>query len=220
MLYRHLILLCALAAAQAASAADDEGGLWAGAAVSKLLSENVSAGALVQLRFIDELERLERVLLRPHVAYRPRAGHAFSLGYDAHFIDTPSAKVEQRLWQEYQVSRPFSGFSGALRFRFEERFIDHVDGVPVRLRAKASIKMPVAGSPWSFTVANEAFLSVKDIRGGQRDGFHENRAYAGFGRRLGDGPAIAVGYQNQWLEGARRDRMIHQLVIGLGFALP
>lgn len=217
---RHLLLMIALIAAQAVGAADDDGGLWAGAGVSKPLSKTVSAGTLVQLRFIDEVDTLERVLLRPHVAYQPHAGHVFSLGYDAHFIDTPSAKVEQRLWQEYQVSHPLAGFSAALRFRFEERFIDHVDGVPVRLRAKASINAPLAGSPWSFTLSNEAFLSIKDIRGGQRGGFHENRAYAGFGRRIANGPAIQVGYQNQWLGGRPRDRMIHQLVIGLGIALP
>ncbi len=218
MIYRFFLLTIVLLFASAAQATDDDAGLWTSVGLSKPLSDRLTLGTLLQLRFIDEVETLERVLLRPHLAYKLNDRQLLSIGYDAHFIDTPSARVEQRLWQEYQLSRPFSSFTGSLRFRLEQRFIDHIDGVPVRMRVRAAVRKPIPGSVWSFSLANEAFLAINDIDAGQRDGFHENRAFAGFDRRISDDVSFQIGYQNQWIEGGR-DRMIHQLIVGFGLSL-
>ena len=217
-----LVAACVLLLLPAISvfAADEDGGLWTSTGISRAFGDDLSADLTLQLRFDDDIGRLERTLLRPSVSYRAAHGQILTLGYDAHFIDAPRDIVEQRLWQQYQVSRDVGGPTASLRVRFEERFIDHVDGVPVRVRLRAAVKFPLAATPWHFTLANEAFLGLNDTARSQQDGFHENRAYAGFGRRISSNAVAQIGYQNQFLDGRTRDRMIHQLFIGLAFTAP
>ncbi|MGR9092358.1 MAG: DUF2490 domain-containing protein, partial [Gammaproteobacteria bacterium] len=128
--------------------------------------------------------------------------------------------VEQRLWQQYQVSHDFAPLIATLRIRLEERFIDHVDGVLVRVRLKAGADVPFANSPWRCMLANEAFIGLNDTARSQRDGFHENRAFVGFGRPLSASINGQIGYQNQFLDGRSRDRMTHQLFLGVALKLP
>ncbi|MGR8949349.1 MAG: DUF2490 domain-containing protein [Gammaproteobacteria bacterium] len=215
-----MAILSLIAVSAVATGADEEGGLWAGVSVAKRLQENFVADATLQLRFDDDIDQLERVLLRPSFTYLFDDNQSFTLGYDAHFIEAPRTRVEQRAWQQYNVSRRFSNLTGSLRLRLEERFIDHVDGVPVRIRVKGGVTLPLAQSPWFFTVSNEAFLGLNEIRGGHRDGFHENRAYAGFGRALGGGTIGQIGYQNQFFDNRANDRMLHQFFISVSMKLP
>lgn len=203
-----------------ASANDEESGLWTSASVMKRYNENLSADLTMQLRFDDDIDRLERTLLRPSVSWHFASRQAVTFGYDAHFIHAPNDLVEQRLWQQYQVSHDFSPIIASLRIRLEERFIDHVDEVPVRVRLKAGAEVPVAGTPWRFMLANEAFIGFTDTARSQRDGFHENRAFIGFGRALSPELNGQIGYQNQFFDGRARDRMIHQLFIGVALKLP
>lgn len=215
-----LVMLAALGTNNNALAAEEDSGLWATVAASKVLGERVTAAMALQLRLNDDVDRRERTLLRPSLSYRIDPFQVITLGYDAHFINLADDKVEQRLWQQYQVSQQYSHLSASLRLRLEQRFIDHVDGVPVRLRIKPALKVPFNNSPWFFTVANEFFVAFNDVDGGQRDGYHENRAYLGFGRPLGEGVVGQIGYQNQFIERAGRDIVTHQLFVGISFKLP
>lgn len=203
-----------------AFAADEDGGLWTSTAVAKRFNDDISADVTLQFRFDDDIGRLERTLLRPSVSYHVAPRQTLTLGYDAHFIDAPMNIVEQRLWQQYQVSHDFAPVVATLRIRLEERFIDHIDGVPVRVRLKAGADVPFANSPWRFMLANEAFIGLNDTARSQRDGFHENRAFVGFGRPLSASINGQIGYQNQFLDGRSRDRMIHQLFLGVAVKLP
>lgn len=215
-----LLLIALLAMINCAFAAEEDGGLWATVAASKALRERVTAAMAVQLRFNDDIDRRERTLLRPSLSYRLDAAQVVTFGYDAHFVNAANDKVEQRLWQQYLFSHQLAQASASLRLRLEERFIDHVDGTPVRLRIKPTLKVPFDNSPWFFTISNEFFVSFNEVRGGQLDGFHENRAYAGFGRALGEGVVGQIGYQNQFIERAGRDVVTHQLFVGVAFKLP
>jgi hypothetical protein len=214
------MMLAILVAAAPAFAADEEGGLWASTAVAKRFNEDVSADVTVQLRFDDDIDRLERTLLRPSVSWHFAPRQAFTLGYDAHFVHAPDDLVEQRLWQQYQVTQDFAPVVASLRIRLEERFIDHIDGVPVRVRLKAGADVPIANSPWRFMLANEAFIGLHGNARVQRDGFHENRAFIGFGRSLSAALNGQIGYQNQFFDGRASDRMIHQLFVGVALNLP
>lgn len=203
-----------------ALATEEDSGLWAAADVSKTVSERVTAAVTLQLRLNDDADRRERTLLRPSLSYRIDPNQTFGGGYDAHFINASKDKVEQRLWQQYQMSRRYAGTNVSLRLRLEQRFIEHIDGVPVRLRVKPALTVPINNSPWSLTISNEFFMAFNSVSGGQRGGFHENRAYLGFGRTLSESIAGQIGYQNQLIERAGRDIMTHQLFIGLAFKSP
>lgn len=215
-----ILTMASFACATGALAADEDGGLWASTSVAKRFNEDISADVTVQLRFDDDIDRLERTLLRPSVSYHLAPRQTVTLGYDAHFIHAPGDLVEQRLWQQYQVSHDFEPIVASLRIRLEERFIDHSDDVPVRVRLKAGADVPIANSPWRFMLANEAFIGLNDSARAQRDGFHENRAFVGFGRTLSAELNGQIGYQNQFFDGRARDRMIHQLFVGVALQLP
>lgn len=215
-----IVTMASFAIPTAASANEEESGLWTSATVAKRFTEDVSADLTVQLRFDDDIDRLERTLLRPAVSYHFAPRQALTFGYDAHFIHAPGDLVEQRLWQQYQVSHDFAPIVATLRVRLEERFIDHIDGVPVRVRLKAGADLPFANSPWRFMLANEAFIGLNDTARSQRDGFHENRAFIGFARALSPELNGQIGYQNQFFDNRARDRMIHQLFIGVALKLP
>ena len=212
-------LLLILALADGVLAAQDNIGLWAHAAVTKPLSERLTGGMMLQFRFNDDLRRRERTLLRPSASYRIDSSQLLAVGYDAHFINLDDDKVEQRTWQQYQVSRSLGALRTILRLRVEERFIDHVSGVPVRLRIKPGVKMPVGNSSWFFSLSNEVFVAFNEIRGGQRGGYHENRAYAGLERRLAPGVVGQLGYQNQYIERAGADLITHQIFAGIALKL-
>ena len=188
--------------------------------VAKRVHEKFVADGTVQFRFDDDIDQLERILLRPSLTYLFDDKQSFTLGYDAHFVEAPRSRVEQRLWQQYHVNHRFSTLTGSLRLRLEERFIDHVDGVAVRLRIKSGVKLPFAQTPWFFTLSNEAFVGFNEIRGGQRDGVHENRANGWFGHVLGVGMVGQIVYQNQFFDNRANDRMLHQLFISLSMKLP
>ncbi len=219
-LFKVLFLLCSVSVCSSVFSADEEGGLWAGMSIAKRIQEKFVADTTVQFRFDDDIDQLERILLRPSLSYLFDDKQSFTLGYDAHFVEAPRSRVEQRLWQQYNVNHRFSTLTGSLRLRLEERFIDHVDGVPVRLRIKSGVKLPFAQSPWFFTLSNEAFVGFNEIRGGQRDGFHENRAYVGVGRALAAGTVGQIGYQNQFFDNRTNDRMLHQFFVSISVKLP
>ena len=215
----RICLVAMIGLSCSAGAAEEDGGLWATADVSTALSERLTGAAMLQFRFNDDIGRRERTLLRPSLSYRIDPSQVLTLGYDAHFINLVDNEIEQRTWQEYLLSKALSRFTASMRLRLEQRFFDHVDGVPVRLRIKPALQVPVVNSPWFFSLSNEFFVSFNQVRGGQLHGFHENRAFAGFGRTIAEGVVGQLGYQNQYIERIGRDVTIHQIFVGISVKL-
>jgi hypothetical protein len=207
-------------AAAFACASNEDSGFWAGATVSKRFSERMSAALAAELRFNNDIGTLERTLLRPSVSYHPDGRQVLSLGYDAHVIESPRDRLEQRVWQQYQVSEPIAHLLGTFRFRLEERMIEDADETAVRARIKGQLKVPLAQTLWYFIVSEEVFLGFNEVTGRQRDGYDENRAFAGFGHPLAPGVVGQLGYQNQHVNARGADRMTHQILVSFTIDLP
>ncbi len=203
----------------AAGAADDESGLWTTMAFAKALNDRLASGVALQLRYDDDISQLERIVLRPSLSYKLDHGQLLTLGYDAHFLEVGEDRVEQRLWQQYQISETFSWFTGTFRVRLEERFIDHVDGVAARGRFLLKASIPLGTLPYTFILSNEVHVGLNELSSGPDDGLDQNRLFAGFSRALGEHVTGTLGYQNQYLDRAR-DRSIHQIFASVSFKLP
>lgn len=206
-------------AASTSFAAEEDGRLWVTAAISVSVTDRLTVSLDLQDRFSDDISELERDLIRPSVRYRWQPWLATSLGYDAHFIESPGpgSQIEQRAWQ--QVSTPFGTEAVVVtpRVRLEERFIEDVSGVAWRARFGAFVKVPVgADAAWSLLASDEVFVGLNSRHDGPDDGFDQNRAFIGVGRVVGDHLGIEVGYMNQWIERhAVPDLMNHTLVLTL-----
>jgi len=192
-------------------------GLWAIATVKHGLNEKWVGSLSSQLRFHRDIGPLERVVLRPSLDYRVSQRLTATAGYDAHFIRSPSAKIEQRLWQQLLYRLPAGRVNLSGRLRLEQRFIEHINGAAVRLRIYAKATRPLGRSPWYAALRDEIAFGLNSLQGGPRDGFDQNRLFVGLGRTLSPGSSIEVGYQMHYARRTGEDVIIHQVFINVLF---
>ena len=196
--------------------AKQDTGYWVTTSGSLKISEAWRAGMVVQTRSQDDLSHLERTVLRPSLSYNVVGKTWLTAGYDAHFIELPTDRLEQRAWQQFLTIWPASFASLSARIRLEERFIENVDGTALRLRLKGRADFPIEGTEWKITASNEYFVGLNDLEAGPKAGFDQNRAYLGVARPLTDFLSVKLGYQMQYVNrNAAADSMIHQLMIGV-----
>lgn len=216
-----LVLALAMAGHSIDSRADsftEDSGTWITTSASYDLGPLWRAGLTVQTRTQGDFSDLERTVLRPSVSYNVTGRMWLTAGYDAHFIELPTDRLEQRAWQQVQTAWPLSFATVSGRIRLEERFIENVDGTAVRLRLQARTDVPVQGTQWKMTASNEYFVGLNDVEFGPRDGFDQNRAYVGVSRTLTDSLSLDLGYQNQYVNRrGGQDVMTHQFMVGVSF---
>lgn len=199
----------------AVHAAENDGRLWLTASISLPVIDNLSATLDLQDRLRDDMSDLERDLVRPSLTYRWRPWLATTLGYDAHFIDSPvsSSVVEHRAWQ--QVVAPFDllGSSVTPRVRLEERFIDGVSGAAVRARLGGFVRMPLdEEGNWSVMGGEELFVNLNSREEGPDSGIDQNRASVALARQWNEHLSIEVGYMNQWIDVDSADDLVNHVL--------
>ncbi len=201
-------------------AAEDDVRLWTTGVVSGELRKGLRGSVAVQARFRDDVSDLERVVVSPSLTLSLTKGIGATLGYDAHFIDSPGDSIEHRAWQQLGAVQPLLGTDAQARFRLEERFIEGVGGAALRGRLLLGFKLPVAGSRWSFEAHNELFWNLTSHGGGGPDaGFDQNRLFVGFGRPLSASTRASLGYLLQYVDrDGRPDAANHALSIAVHFS--
>lgn len=155
-------------------------------------------------------------MIRPSVSYTAHKYFRATLGYDAHFIELPRDRVEQRLWQQWSARWLAKPVSVSTRVRLEERFIEDIDETAVRLRLQGKLVVPIYGTTFSAVLRNEYFTGLNDVDRGPQSGFDQNRAYVGVRTKIFKRQALEIGYQLQHIDrGAREDISVHQLQFSL-----
>lgn len=194
-------------------ATETDTGFWATANLNKPVAEQWLASLQMQSRMVEGVDTLERYLLRPSVSYLIDNRLSATFGYDVHFIKNGSDVTEQRLWQQFQFSDTGHRLNPLFRFRIEEIFIDGQDELVLRGRWLLGISVPTGWQwPKLAVVRNEVFLYINDTSSGPRQGFDQNRFFAGFATPLQQGYSVELGYQNQYINRAGNgDLSINQL---------
>lgn len=210
-----VILALGLFSPTATHATDHDSGMWTTVSASHKLANQWSAGLLVQTRLNNDFGDLERTVLRPSMTYKPTDYLALTIGYDAHFIEKPNDRLEQRIWQQVAFNWTSAPIAWTARARLEERFIEGVDGAPLRLRLMARGQLALNDDGLYAAMSNEYFVNLDETRGGPRDGFDQNRFYVGLGRPLNERIKAEVGYQMQYINRAGEDVAVHQLMLSL-----
>lgn len=167
---------------------------WSSFAVKHQIDEEFSAGLLSQLRFSDDISRLDVVLLRPDIEYKIAKPVRVALGYD-YFDESPSGgQSENRIWQQLRLRYHSGDLLLQNRIRLEERFIEDTDGPTLRLRYRLKIKHPLENPSWQLVSSNETFFNLNHQDNGPDNGFDQNRLFAGIGITLGEHLQMETGY--------------------------
>lgn len=204
----------------------DDGALWLGYFAQGRLGTDDSGRADLrwwldaQVRQRDDGEHFDLGIVRPGLGWALTERVSLWAGYA--FVPTdPLGRdefVEHRTWQALHWAAPVTGFSLTSRTRLEQRFVETDGDTGWRLRQMLKVTVPFGADSRLFaSVWDEAFFDLDDTDWGQRQGFRQNRAFAGLGWFLDTSRQISleVGYLNQWLDRRGEDRLNHALSLSL-----
>lgn len=177
--------------------------------------------AELQPRWRQEGSTLDQLQLRPALFYKLSAQSTVWLGYSK-VISHPAGQAnthEDRLWQQFSYQfDPIANMNITSRTRFEQRWLDNGDDTGYRLRQMFKLSRPIDSIPnASFVVSEEYFVNLNDTDWGARSGFDQNRLFLGGAYKLNPTAKIEMGYLNQYVNGARFDRMNHVLSTAVEF---
>lgn len=174
--------------------------------------------AEVQPRTRESGKEMDQLLIRPGVGYALTDRSTVWIGY-AHvtnFMAVGDDIYENRIWQQYMWSgpTPLGGFTS--RTRFEQRWQDNGSETGGRFRHMLKLSWPVPFHPAASIVGwDEVFINLNDTDWKARQGFDQNRGFAGIGYRVQPPILIEIGYMNQYINKANVDSMNHVLSVSL-----
>ncbi len=207
-----LAVLGLLAASLPAALADENFGLWSAFIIKKELVDELSGNVEVQGRTAIDSGNGQTLLLRSWLDYQLKAPFQISAGYDQFERFKDGSHAESRPWQQFNFdTEPFKNFPLSHRFRLEERFIQGVDGVSLRLRYLIGGQQWIdEDHRWLAFASNEIFFNVNDVNGGAQKGFNQNRVQGGFGYQLTGATRVKAAYQ--WQQRRSKESQ-HQLLL-------
>ena len=174
--------------------------------------------AEIQPRTREEGEDMDQLLIRPGIGYALTDHSTVWIGY-AHVINFPAAGDnihEDRIWQQYMWSgaTPVGVFTS--RTRFEQRWQSNGGETGGRFRHMFRLSWPLPFyQPVSLVGWDEVFIHLNDTNWGARQGFDQNRGFAGVGYRVLPPVLVEIGYMNQYINKATVDNMNHVLSLNL-----
>lgn len=172
----------------------------------------------VQPRSREEGEDMDQLLIRPGIGYALTDHSTIWIGY-AHVINFPAAGDnihEDRIWQQYMWSgaTPLGAFTS--RTRFEQRWQTNGNETGGRFRQMFKLSWPLPFyPPVSLVGWDEVFVNLNDTNWGARQGFDQNRGFAGLGYRVLPPVLVEIGYMNQYINRATIDSLNHILSLNL-----
>jgi len=171
-----------------------------------------------QPRTRESGKEMDQLLIRPGIGYALTDHSTVYIGY-AHVTNYPVAGDtihENRMWQQYQWSGPTPLGAFTSRTRLEQRWQDNGDDTGGRFRQFFKFNWPFSFHPAaSFVAWDEMFVHLNTTDWGARQGFDQNRGFAGIGYRWTPQILTEVGYLNQFINTANTDRMNHILSLNL-----
>lgn len=130
---------------------------------------------------------------------------------------------EQRTWEQASITFPTAGkWAPSLRLRQEQRYLDNWGDASHRFRAMGRVVRPLGGSKWSLALWDEYMVTLDDTPNGPRQGFDQNRLFAGAFRKLSRDVTFEGGYvwQLHPSNASRGTRHGHTIFLWLTYAPP
>jgi hypothetical protein len=171
-----------------------------------------------QLQIDRDIVRLRDLQVRPGFEYALSPNWAVAAGYVQFQRYPVPLRTMRGPFQDLLHRSKFGKIAFAARLRAEELFFENT-ALLVRTRVLAGIRIPIGESPWEFAFSDEIFVNLKVDGTGRQAGVHQNRAYAGFGRPVGEHLKMSAGYELDTYEAQGLYRNVHQIRLGLAYRL-
>ena len=209
-----------------AMAIENDLGLWAPVYLKIPVTEKVKVNFEVNPRIQENVTHINQLLIRPSIGYQLNEHWSIWQGYAWVTNYIPSFVSEQRIWEQIlyeRESKRFSRFSFSNRLRLEERFIQNINGVPVRIRNMLRVQYVLdKNKRWSAVLYDEPFINLSSHYGGPQTGIDQNRLFLGLNHKLNQHISAEGGYLMQYLNlhSPNRGRINHNILLSLYFTLP
>lgn len=149
----------------------------------------------VQPRLGNDMHDLTALIIRPALGYQVHKNVSLWQGYAWNPTNFPQFRDEHRIYQQMTVDNTFKRFRLINRTRLEERFIEDTDGTSVRGRHMVRVQIPFGkNKKWAWVVSDEFFVNFNSVAHGPRQGFDQNRVFAGINRTFNKHANAEVGY--------------------------
>lgn len=195
-------------------------GLWTAVNVNVPIKGKFESKFQFSPRWLDNITDFNQFILHALLGYRFNKHISFFQGYAWSTLYIPRFNREQRIYQELTILQKIKKLSFEHRFRFEERFLQGIDGVSLRTRYRLKGIYPLdKNERWSLVLFDELFIN---LNAGPDGAIDQNRVYAGINHKLTENISIDGGYQLQHRLNDRPtlDRLNHFVFFYLNFYLP
>jgi hypothetical protein len=201
----------------------EDGGIWLGLSLQGNLADTgFNWSTELQPRWREEGDKLNQLIIRPALFYKLDKKSSVWLGYEK-VVNHPDGKPtfdENRIWQQYSYTfDPVNTVTLQNRTRLEERRVNGGRETSLRLRQMLKANKPLESNPdFSFILLDEVFVNLNDTDWGARSGFDQNRLFLGAGYAFTPTVKLEAGYLNQYVNGAKIDKMNHILSSSLSIS--
>lgn len=208
-----LILINTIAKSQ--DNGDDKLGSWHMYFGTNKISEKVSIHSEVQLRYFEQAENFNQLLLRTGINYHinPNAIATFGYGHittDGTFedFDNEVDAIEHRIFEQFILKNTVGSFKFEHRYRLEQRFIHRGDKGDInysksnehRARYRLQVTLPLTDI-FFLNFYDEIFLNL------QGNVYGQNRLYAALGINVTDNLSVQAGYLKNHFPTRNYDRL-------------
>ena len=198
-------------------------GLWAPTYILLPINNKFKANLEISPRIQKNISHINQLFLRPSLGYQLTENLSIWQGYAWITNYIPRFVREERIWQQILHEKHFSKFTLINRLRLEERFIQDINGVPLRMRYLFKVKIPFGETKkWAFVIFDEPFINLDTHFKGPKAGVDQNRFFIGLNRKLSDNVSVEGGYQMQYINrrSPMQDKLNHIILINMYFNLP
>jgi len=180
-----------------ARATDSDIQLWPVVTLDHGINDTWGAHLQLRVRFDEDVTNTKDVLVRPFVTWRGLENLHVDLGYD--YLGSIDGRSEHRLWLSGEHGLVWRDLKLGNRVRFDQRWVENVDGVVARFRYRLRGTHPIPGTDWYGALSDEVFTNLNDRGEGPVDGFEQNRLRAAVGSRLFGRVRAETGYEWQYV---------------------
>ncbi|MCM4166424.1 hypothetical protein KCTC52924_03357 [Arenibacter antarcticus] len=194
---------------------DHKLGSWHNYIGNTIISEKISLLTEVQLRFYDQAENFNEMVLRTGVNYHFVENAHFTVGYaylrtDETFDEFPGEiKVnEHRVFEQFTLKNRIWEIDMEHRYGLEQRFLDFGNRTDVQHRGRYRLQVTFPLTDIFFiNLSEEVLLNLQD------DIFDQNRLYAGLGVNVTHNLSVEAGFLKTHFSQINYER----LVIGVNY---
>jgi hypothetical protein len=148
-----------------------------------------------EVREDHNISRMDNSIFRPNVQYQFAPHWRVGVGYVQFQSWQSPYHADYGLFEDLYYQNKFGTLNFLGRLRLNETFFDTNPAMWMVGAFLASFSHPIFSSPWSLSISNEVYVSLKTDYTGRKPGFLENKSFFGLGHPIGSHMILTGGYE-------------------------